>query len=285
VSSLSCILKIREVYQELTPTEQKIANYVLEHGDEVSVLSVAELGELVKVSPPSIVRFAKKLGYAGYQEMKLGLAKDAALQYKQEDKVYEAVSIHDSTKEIIYKIGNQNINAIEETMSVLDEAEIAQAIDVMTKANYINIYGVGASGLVGLDLQYKLMRINKKSSMYMDSHTQLASSIHMGKGDVAIGISHSGRTTEVYKAIETAKNRGATTISITKYGKNPLSDLAGINLFTASVEKNLRTGAIASRIAQLTIIDILFIGIARNNFSEISKYIQTTRQIVEDFKL
>jgi DNA-binding MurR/RpiR family transcriptional regulator len=278
-------LKIKEIYQDLTPTEQKIANYVIEHGDEVSVLSAAELGELVKTSPPSIIRFAKKLGYTGFQEMKLGLAKDAALQYKQEDNIYEAVSVNDSIKEIIYKIGKENMNAIESTMSVLDETEMTRAIHAITKANHINIYGVGASGLVGIDLQYKLMRINKRSSMYMDSHTQLASSIHMGKGDVAVAISHSGRTMETYKAIETAKKRGATTISITKYGKNPISDLADINLFTASVEKNLRTGAIASRIAQLTIIDILFVGIARNNFKQISKHIQATREIVEDFKL
>ncbi|SNS58156.1 transcriptional regulator, RpiR family [Anaerovirgula multivorans] len=282
---MSCILKIREVYQEFTPTEKKIANYVMENGDEIVSLSAAELGEQVGTSAPSVVRFARKLGYTGFQEMKLGLAKDAVLQDRQQDKVYEAVSIHDSTKEIIYKIGQENMNAIEETSSLLDEDAVTEAIDAMTKARHINIYGVAASGLVGLDFQYKLMRINKRSSMYMDSHTQLASAIHMGKEDVAVGISHSGRTLEIFKAMGTAKKRGATTISITKYGKNPLSDLADINLFTASVEKNLRTGAIASRIAQLTIIDILFVGIARNNFNEISKYIQDTREIVEDFKV
>ncbi len=282
---MSCILKIREVYQELTPTEQKIADYIMAEGYEVSTLSAAELAELVKTSPPSIVRFARKLGFSGFQDMKLGLAKDAARQDNQQDKLYEAVGLQDSTKEIIYKIGKGNINAIEETISLLEEAAITKAIESMSKANNINIFGVGASGLVGLDLQYKLMRINKKASMYMDSHTQMASAIHLGKGDVAIGISHSGRTLEIYKSVETAKERGATTISITKYGKNPLSDLADINLYTASVEKNLRTGAIASRIAQLTIVDILFIGIARENFSDISGYVQTTREMVEDFKL
>lgn len=282
---MSCILKIREVYQELTPTEQKIADYIMEQGFEVSALSAAELAELVKTSPPSIVRFARKLGYSGFQDMKLGLAKDAALQDKQQDKLYEAVGIHDTTKEIIYKISKGNMNAIEETISLLEEEAMAKAIASTSRANNINIFGVGASGLVGMDLQYKLMRINKKASMYMDSHTQMASAIHLGKGDVAIGISHSGITLEVYKSVETAKERGATTISITKYGRNPLSDLTDINLYTASVEKSLRTGAIASRIAQLTIVDILFIGIARENFNDISGYIQNTREIVEDFKL
>ena len=282
---MSCILKIREIYQQFTQTEQKIANYIINNGEEVSALSTAELGERVKTSAPSVVRFARKLGYSGFQEMKLAVAKDIALQEKQQDKVYEAVSVNDSTKEIIYKIGKENIKAIEETMSVVDEEAISKAIDAMTNANHINIYGVAASGLVGLDLQYKLMRINKKSSMYMDSHTQLASAIHMKKGDVALGISHSGRTLEVYKSIEAAKKRGAVTISITKYGKSPLSSLADINLFTASVEKNLRSGAIASRIAQLTIIDILFVGIARNKFTDITQYIQDTREIVQDFKV
>lgn len=282
---MSCILKIREIYNELTPTEQRIADYITKQGVEVSTLSAAELAEQVQTSPPSIVRFARKLGYAGFQEMKLGLAKDAALQDNQQDKVYEAVGVNDSTKEIIFKIGKENMNAIDETTRLLDEAAITEGIKVMSEANNINIFGVGASGLVGLDLQYKLMRINKKASMYMDSHTQLASAIHLSKGDVAVGISHSGRTLETYKAIKAAKERGATTISITKYGKNPLSELADINLYTASVEKSLRTGAIASRIAQLTIVDILFVGIARNNFNEISKYIQTTREVVDDFKL
>jgi DNA-binding MurR/RpiR family transcriptional regulator len=282
---LSCILKIRELYQELTSTEQKIADYIMEQDVNVSILSAAELAALVKTSPPSIVRFAKKLGYAGYQEMKIGLAKDAVRQDTQQDKVYEAVTIHDSTKDVIYKIGKENMNAIEETISILDEETMTKAISAMIQAHNINIFGVGASGLVGLDLQYKLMRINKRASMYMDSHTQLSSAIHLGKGDVAVGISHSGKTLETYKSMEAAKKRGATTISITKYGKSPLGDLADINLYTASVEKSLRTGAIASRIAQLTIIDILFIGIARNNYNEISKYIQTTREMVEDFKL
>lgn len=282
---MSCILKIRELYQELTSTEQKIADYIMEQDVNVSILSVAELAALAKTSPPSIVRFAKKLGYTGYQEMKIGLARDAVRQDAQQDKVYEAVTIHDSTKDVIYKIGKENMNAIEETISILDEETMTKAISAMIQAHNINIFGVGASGLVGLDLQYKLMRINKRASMYMDSHTQLSSSIHLGKGDVAVGISHSGKTLETYKSMEAAKKRGATTISITKYGKNPLGDLADINLYTASVEKSLRTGAIASRIAQLTIVDILFIGIARNNYNEISKYIQTTREMVEDFKL
>ncbi len=277
---------MREIFNELTPSEKKIANYIFNNSENVSKLSTGELAEVSNTSAASITRFARKLGFDGFQELKIDIAKSVAINGNTgDDSVYEAVRVHDNTREIIQKIALGNIKAIEETVSVIDEEAISQSIKAINMAKKINIYGVGASGLVGLDLQYKLMRINKQANMFLDSHTQLASAIHIKKGDVAIGISHSGRTLEVYKALEAAKKQGAITISITKYGKHPISDLADINIYTASVEKHLRTGAIASRIAQLTVVDILFIGVAKDNFGEITRYLQHTRQIVDDLKL
>ncbi len=282
---MSCILKIREILEELTPAEKKLAGYVLEHGDQVVSLAASDFAELCDTSPASVIRFVKKLGFEGLQDFKMDIVKGLALKLNSQENVYEAVTIHDSTKDIINKIARGNIKAIEDTVGVLNEEAVSEAIKVLIEANHINIYGVGASGLVAQDLQYKLMRISKSVSMYMDSHTQLTSSIHMKEGDVAIGISHSGRTLEVYKALEKSRQRGAKTISITKYGNSPVSEAADIKLYTASVEKHLRTGAIASRIAQLTVVDIIFIGVARNNYGEISKFIQDTRDMVEDLKI
>ncbi len=282
---MSCILKIREIFEELTPAEKKLASYVLEHGDQVVSLAASDFAELCETSPASVIRFVKKLGFEGLQDFKIDIVKALALKLNNQENVYEAVTIHDSTMDIVNKIARGNIKAIEDTIGVLDEESVSEAIKALIEANHINIYGVGASGLVAQDLQYKLMRISKSVSMYMDSHTQLSSSIHMKKGDVAIGISHSGRTLEVYKSLERSKQRGATTISITKYGNSPVSEIADIKLYTASVEKHLRTGAIASRIAQLTVVDIIFIGVARNNYSDISKFIQDTRDMVEDLKI
>jgi len=282
---LSGILRIREIYEALTPAEKKLANYVLEHGEQVTGLAASDFAELCDTSPASVVRFVKKLGFEGLQDFKIDIAKGLALKPGNQENVYEAVTVHDATGDVIKKIAAGNIKAIEDTMGVLDEEAVAQAIQALIEAKHINIYGVGASGLVAQDLQYKLMRISKSVSMHMDSHTQLTSSIHMKKGDVAIGISHSGRTLEVFKSLEKSKQRGAKTISITKYGNSPISELADIKLYTASVEKHLRTGAIASRIAQLTVVDIIFIGVARNDFSEIAKFIQDTRDMVEDLKI
>src|SRR5690606_12795599 len=122
---------------------------------------------------------------------------------------------------------------------------------------------VGSSLLVAADFQYKLARINMPVILHMDHHLQLVSATNMGKDDVAIGISHSGKTNETYKALETAKKRKAKTISITKFGYNPISNISDIKIYTTEVEKHLRMGAIASRIAQLTVVDILFINIVK----------------------
>jgi DNA-binding MurR/RpiR family transcriptional regulator len=118
-----------------------------------------------------------------------------------------------------------------------------------------------------------------------DSHTQLSLSANMEKDDVAFGISYSGRTLETFKALEQAKSKGACTISITNFGKNPLSDISDINIFIAGREQKVRVGAITSRIAQLIAIDVIFVAISKNNFELTSNYIKNTRNIVEELKI
>ena len=100
---------------------------------------------------------------------------------------------------------------------------------------------------------------------------QLSTAAHIETEDVAIAISYAGKTKEVYSALSKAKEKGAKCISITKYGSNPISSIADIKLQVPSIEKDLRVGAISSRIAQLTLIDILFIGVAKDNFGQIDR--------------
>lgn len=282
---MSSIVRIENLMESFTPSEKKLANYIIDNLDTISNLSTSELATYAGTSPASVIRFSRKLGYEGFGELKISIAKDVALHNLNEEKVYEAVTINDSIKEIINKIARQNINAIEDTIKLIEEESISNAIEAMKNAKHIYLFGAGASGLVAKDLQYKLVRINIPVSMYMDSHTQLASAANIKENEVAIGISHSGKTLETYKALEMAKKAEAKTISITKYGNNPISDICDINIFTTGVEKGLRAGAIASRIAQLTIIDILYIGIAKQNFNTISKNLKQSSRIVEDFKI
>jgi DNA-binding MurR/RpiR family transcriptional regulator len=282
---MSVVLKINEMKDQLTNSEQKIANCILDNSHEVYNMSIHELANSCNTSSSSIVRFCRKMGFDGFKEFKIELAKDVADSEKNKDIVYEDVSVDDSIQAVINKISSGNIKSIENTLELLDSYEVEKAINALDKANNIYLYGIGASGLVAMDFQYKLMRINRNAFMYLDSHTQLSTSVNIQKDDVAVGISHSGKTLEIFKAMDMANMKGATTISITKYGDNPVSNVSDIKLYVGGIEQNLRVGAIASRIAQLTVVDILFVGLARKNFKVVSDHLKGTKEIVEEFKI
>ncbi len=282
---LSSILKIKNLQSSFTDSENKIAKYILEHGIEVCNLTAEELANTTNTSPASIIRFSKKVGYSGFQELKIAIAKDTEKDNFNENKIYEAITCKDSTTEIIEKIALENIKAIKDTIKLLDKDSIDKATNVMINADKINLFGVGSSSLVAADLQYKLVRINMPAVLHEDYHLQLVSASNMNEKSVAIAISHSGKTKETYKALEIAKKAGAKTISITKFGNNPISDMADINIYTSEIETKLRMGAIASRIAQLTVIDILFVNIIKKNYDVIPPYILKTGHIIGDLKM
>lgn len=282
---MSSITRINNLKDDFSFSERKIADYIINNTDIVYNLTASELADLTNTSPASIIRFSQRLGYEGFKELKISLAKEMPQKDFNEDKIYEKITIHDSLNEIINKIAVGHINAIKNTIKLTDEKAVMNAIEAISSARRINIYGVGGSSLVAQDLQYKLVRIDMPAYIYLDNHLQLVSAANITSSDVAIAFSHSGKTIETYRALEISKQRGAKTISITKFGENPISNISDIKIYTTEVEKTLRMGAIASRIAQLTIVDILFIGIIKNNFSNIPEYIQQTSDILKEFKI
>ena len=279
-------LRIKNLRDEFTNSEEKIADYIIEFTDEVYNMTSEELAKATKTSPASIIRFSKKLGYEGFQELKIALAKDSIdVEDKAQERLNEEITSHDDVKEIIDKISNENIKAIKETSTLLDEKEVDKATIVLSKARNINIFGLGSSMLVGEEFRHKLLRIDLNVHLYLDPYLQTIAANNMTIEDVAVGISHSGRTEEVYNLLRTAKKAGARTISITKYGENPISDLADINLFTTEVEKDLRMGAMESRVAQLTVIDILFVNLIKKNPEKFIKKISETGIVLDSMKI
>ncbi|RAK07870.1 RpiR family transcriptional regulator [Halanaerobium saccharolyticum] len=283
---MKVILKIKAMFKDFTATEKKIADYILNNKEEVSQLSVKELAQSADSSPASVVRFSKKIGYQGFQDFKISLIKDLQeVENEEKVKVYEDIAVDDEIEDIMEKLAHDNVKVINNTINLLSVRELKKAVKAIETAENIYIFGIGASGLVAKDLEYKLMRIKKTVINYADTHAQLASAANIESTDLAIAISYSGESLEVYEALKTAKERGAETISITKYGENPLNKIANIKLQVAGSEKNMRLGAITSRIAQLTAVDILFVAFAKNDFSKISTYLKNTRESVEQFKI
>jgi len=273
---------IKELQITFKPSEAKIAKYILDNADVVTELSINELAKACDTSEASIVRFCRTIGLKGFQELKIKIAVSLSKQTKKLD---GGITDDDDVADVIQKIANFNKQAIDNTISLLDVKSIIKAVDALSNANKIDFYGVAASGTVAYDAMLKFSRINIPCTAYQDSHLQLTSAVNLKKGDVACGISYSGATKEIVEAIQVAKEAGATTISLTKYGQSPLVKTADINLFVSSEEAMFRSGAMASRIAQLTVIDILFILVARKKYNEVVKYLENTSEILSMRKI
>lgn len=273
------LIKIREMKDSLTPVEKMVAEYVLQNLEEIPHLSIKSLAQLTKTSDASVLRFCKTMGYSGYRSFIVSISASLGSMEEQKDP-YTDIQPGDDLTVIISNTSRNNIKSIEDTMSVIDNHEVDRAVQVLRTCNRIVFFGIGASGLVGIDAEQKFSRINKMCHTYTDGHSQLTAATLLDKGDVAVFISNSGTTKEILEALEITKKSGATIIAITKYNKSELADKANIVLNISTPEVTIRSGAMGSRIAMLTIIDILFAGVASAEYKNVKKYLTKTHNII-----
>jgi DNA-binding MurR/RpiR family transcriptional regulator len=274
---------IKQNYDSFTEREKLIANYLLGSKKSIISMSAKDIATLTNTSAPTVVRFSKKIGFNSLNEMKLQLSIN--LENEESNSEFEYLDGNLSTKNIILGIKNSIDSIMNQTMGLLKEEELEKAIEKLIKAKNVYIYSIGSSGLVGQDFYYKLSRINKRCTAHLDTHLQITSSALLEKDDVVIAISYSGETKEVLMCVENAKKRGATVIAITKASvNNTLENVSDIVLHVPYVERSLREGAMSSRISQLAIIDMLFIGMAKNNLKEVEEKLRTTRKAIEELK-
>ena len=275
---------IKQNFDSFTDREKLIAEYLLSNKKSIISMSAKEIGDVTNTSAPTVVRFSKKIGFDSLNEMKLQLSLN--LQSDDENVDFEYLHSDLSTQNIIRGVKSSIDSIMNQTLGVLKEEELEKAIELLSKANNVYIFSVGSSSLVGMDFYYKLSRINKRCIAHSDTHLQMTSSALMEKDDVAIAISYSGETKEVIKCAENAKSKGVPVISITKASiSNTLADMSDIVLRVPFVEKSLREGAMSSRISQIAVIDMLFLGMARTNLKGIEEKLRVTRKAVEDFKV
>lgn len=274
------LVRLREIIDHITASERKVAEFILNDPAKMIGLSVAQLSQLSGGSQAAIIRLCKSMGLKGYQELMLKVAGDLQ-QGGEETQGYQEIRPHDSIDTIIQSVSNNNIQSIRDTLKILDVATVTEAIDAMCRAERVFFYGLGASNLIAQDAQHKFLRINKTSFSFTDPHLQLTSAVMLSKGDVAVAISYSGETDQVIGALQTAKESGATTISITKYGNSTLSTIADIPLFTCSTENEIRSGATSSRITQLNVIDILYLGVASRSYEHSVTYLEKSREVIK----
>ena len=172
------------------------------------------------------------------------------------------------------------MQALQDTLTIVGDGELEKAVDAISKAKKFDIYGLGGSGCVAADAHHKFVKIGVRSNAYSDCNLQAMSAALLGPGDVAMAISHSGGVKDVVEALQIAQKRGATTIVITHYAKSPITKYADIKLYTTATEMMFRSDAMISRIAQLAIIDTLYVGVALELGDSASTSLDAIREAV-----
>ncbi|WP_135557101.1 MurR/RpiR family transcriptional regulator [Paenibacillus cymbidii] len=267
---------------QLHPKEQELAAYVLAHPQQVTQLSITELAAQSQISTATISRFCKTFHFTGYADFKMKLSAElAALPAVQS---YQDIVAGNDLGSIVQAIETNHLRSIADTTRLLDLAQLTRAVSALRAAKRIDIYGVATSGVVAQDFHQKLVRIGRHATCFSDPHMQLTSAANLGPGDAAFAISFSGETQETIDALTCAKEGGAATISLTGYGANKLAGLSDIALFTSSLERGMRRGDMASRIAQLHVIDILFTSLVSEQFDEYVPRLEQSYHMVRKYR-
>ncbi len=281
------IVQISGLLPSLSPAEQRVARLVIADPADAARRTITELATAAGTSEATVIRFCRSVGMEGYPQLRIRLAAEAARRIEPADTRVIGGDIPPDADmaQIIATIAFNDARAVEETAEQLDADTCEQVVQALANAKRIDVFGVGASGTVASDFQQKLHRIGRTAFYWPDVHTALASAALLSKGDVALGISHTGTTSDCIDVLRQARQQGATTVALTNFPRSPITEVADYVLTTAARETTYRSGATASRLAQLTVIDCLFVGVAARDRAATQRALAATAESVADRRI
>jgi DNA-binding MurR/RpiR family transcriptional regulator len=279
---------VRQSLPRLSSSEARVAEAIIADPTIVVDLTITDLAQLCGTSLSTVARFCQTLGYTGYREFRMEVASALSREAAERDRFGLAdadISPDDSAADVVAKIAFHEVLAIEQTAQGLDVEVFDRVVDAIAGAAHVDLYGFGASGLTAQDLQQKLARIGISAFCSVDVHLALVSAALRKPGDVAIGISHSGLTSETIHALGVAREAGATTVAITNSPESPITEVADAVLTTQARESLYRMGAMSSRIAQLALVDFLFVRVAQRRHEDVAAPLRRTFEVTASHKV
>ncbi len=278
----SCLSTIKAEYMRLTKKEQQLADYILDNYEAVVTMTTSELSANAGVVKSVIVRFCQSLGFSGYTEFKLLLSRELAKNEQFHFTPY--ISAHDTEEHILRKIFSANIKTLHDTAENLDPKQFQCAIQSLAKANTIYIYAVGTSAGIAADFQYRLTEIGYRAFFFTDIANMKVSILNIQKGDVAIGISGSGRTQATVDALKYARERGAATICVTSFPNSRIVKYSDHALVIQTDEIQYPIEAISARIAHISVLDSIAVSLSSRHYEEAVERAAKVHDLVEKIR-
>lgn len=275
----SVLARIRHSRDGLPPTARRIAGYIEANAADVIRMSITELAELTRASEGSIVGLCRRLGTTGFQDLKILLARDLVepIRFIQED-----LEESDGFDRVCERVFAAHVASLTDTRSLLSPEALGTAVGFVLAAKRIEVYGIGSSGPVAEDLAYRFLQLGYDCKPVTDSHIQAVSASMTGPEVAVVTVSHSGSTVETVLATRLAREAGARTIGITRFGKSPLQRHCDVVLHTAANETRYRPEAMSSRVAQLAIVDTLVSCCALANADQSVENLQRSAHVLSE---
>lgn len=274
-------------YGDLRKSEKKAADYILDHLEEAAGASIDRLAKAAEVSQPTVLRTLRALGFRGYKDFKYRLVSELALEAdgteeRQTEPLYGyTLRKETALEEIPAHVTETASRMLGETLKNISVKTYRKAVDALRTAKSINIYSVENSGVTAQDLLAKLLYLGLPCRYFSDYYYQQISAGNLLAGDVAVGISYSGESRDTVGVMRTAKKAGATTIAITNFKDSPISRYSDI-LICTSQEQFIYGNAIFSRMLQLLIVDMLYMGIIASDYGRYVKILDRGEKMVRE---
>ncbi|MFC4338032.1 MurR/RpiR family transcriptional regulator [Salininema proteolyticum] len=276
------LVRVKSLLPSLSQAEARVAREIIRDPEAASASTITQLAKSAGASEATVVRFCRSLGINGHRELRI-LAAQAIVGSPGEadrDVIGGDIPAGASMDRIIETLSYADSHAVSDTAAALDARVCEEVVNAIAGARRIETYGVAASGIVAADLTQKLHRIGCVAFSWQDVHSALTSTALLGEKDVAVGISHSGATVETVEFLEEARERGAVTVALTNHERSPLAEIADHVLTTAARETTFRSGATGSRIAQLLVVDCLFVGVASRRRKRATNALASTAAVL-----
>lgn len=248
-----------------------MADLILNSGKTIIYSTMSDIKEKTKVGDATIIRFCQKLGFSGFYDLKIEIAKEDFSQKKEQP----------SSGKYYDEIANHLTEALYSTARLLNEEKLDEAIQLIGQAKNLYIFGVGSSGNTSLDLESMFLRVGVQAKAVLDPHFQAQVASLMKEEDVVIAFSLSGKTKDIYDSVEIAKKNGAKILAITNYLHSPVGQAADLVLQTA-IEEFLNGDSLAGKISQLYLCDLLVQGYEqKNNINAVELRERVLRSILD----
>ncbi|GAB2025080.1 MurR/RpiR family transcriptional regulator [Lactovum odontotermitis] len=267
---------------KLSKSDSQLADFLLENSENAGKLSIQELSSLTGISTATISRFAKKIGYDSYQDLKFDLSNSTAVKT---DDFFREIKDSDSYYDMLVKNFSANIASLKATESIASEESLQKSVDLLLAARKCAFFGLGESNALALIAYHRFLKTPLIALYHQDFHYQQMIAAKMTKKDCAIVISHTGKNRDILRLVEILNERKVPVIGITSFAGSPFADQVDVALISVAEETSYRPEAVASTVSQISLLDSLFMIYGAKMKNQTNEALASIRQVIQKTRL